>query len=93
MARSPPRMEPPVSVPIVASGDGGKRMTDNTFESDRRGTDSEDRRKSRRGGRRPGERRRRWRRLGWLFVGYAVYVSVRTFSERARALVGRPSNR
>jgi hypothetical protein len=64
-------------------------MTDETLESDRRDREREDRRKSRSGGRRPGERRRRWRRLGLLFAGYVVYAGVRTLSERARVLLGR----
>jgi hypothetical protein len=64
-------------------------MALSTLVQDRRLIDSADRRKSRRGGRRPGERRRRWQRLGWLFAGYAVYVGVRTLSERTRALLGR----
>jgi hypothetical protein len=68
-------------------------MTDETLETDRRDSDREDRRKSRRGGRRPGERRRHWRRLGLLFAGYAVYVGVRTLSDRARTLLGRPVSR
>lgn len=68
-------------------------MNGRTFESDRRRADLEDRRESRRGGRRPGERSRRWRRLGWLFAGYAGYVAVRALSERARVLRGRPVNR
>jgi hypothetical protein len=68
-------------------------MTDGTFQSNRRDTETQDRRKSRRGGRRPGERRRHWRRLGMLFAGYAMYVGVRTLSERARTLLGRPVSR
>ena len=64
-------------------------MAEKTFDSERRLTESQDRRKFTRGGRRPGERRRRWRRLGWLVAGYVVYAGVRTLSVRARSLLGR----
>jgi len=63
-------------------------MADTTVESNRR-NDSKDRRQKTRGGRRTGERGRRWRHLGWLIAGYAMYVGVRSVSDRARGLLRR----
>ena len=60
-----------------------------TDPKNRRLTDPKDRRQVSRGGRRAGERRRRWQHLGWLIAGYAVYVGVRTVSDRARGLLRR----
>ena len=64
-------------------------MADTMVQPDRRLTDPKDRRQATRGGRRAGERGRRWRHLGWLIAGYAMYVGVRTVSDRARGLLRR----
>jgi hypothetical protein len=58
-------------------------------ESDRRTREQLDRRRKSRGGRRAGERVRRWRRLGWLIAGYTVYVGIRALTDRARGALRR----
>jgi hypothetical protein len=64
-------------------------MADTTVHTNRRLADPKDRRHATRGGRRAGERGRRWRHLGLLIAGYAMYVGVRTVTDRARGLLRR----
>ena len=64
-------------------------MADKTPESDRRGTDRADRRKNSRSGRRATDPRVNWRRLTWVFAGYALYLSIRSFPEAVRRLFRR----
>jgi hypothetical protein len=68
-------------------------MAETTVHIERRLTEPKDRRQATRGGRRAGERRRHWRHLGLLFAGYALYVGVRTVSDRARGLLRRARQR
>jgi hypothetical protein len=66
-------------------------MTTPASDSNRRSTELRDRRQSRRGGRRAGERRRRWQHLAWLLGGYAIYVAVRGVAGRGRMLLRQRS--
>jgi hypothetical protein len=56
---------------------------------DRRGARSGDRRRNSRSGRRSGDPHVNWRRLGWLFAAYAVYVSVRSLPTTVKKLFNR----
>jgi hypothetical protein len=47
-------------------------------DRNRRADASSDRRRRRRGGRRAADPRTNWRRLGWLFAAYAMYLSLRS---------------
>jgi len=49
-------------------------VADKTPENDRRGSDRGDRRKNSRSGRRATDPHVNWRRLTWLFAGYALYL-------------------
>ena len=66
-------------------------MPETSSGTDRRTKKARDRRLKSRGGRRAGERIRRWRRLGWLIAGYTVYVGVRALTDRARGALRRTS--
>jgi hypothetical protein len=66
-------------------------MAENSVEANRRVGEQKDRRMKTRGGRRAGERVRRWRRLGWLIAGYTIYVGVRAVTDRARVALRRVS--
>jgi hypothetical protein len=51
---------------------------------DRRGDIRSDRRKHSRSGRRSRDPQYHWRRLAWLFAGYAIYLSIRTLPATLR---------
>lgn len=60
-----------------------------TSEIDRRGSDRGDRRKYSRSGRRASDPHVNWRRLTWVFAGYALYLSIRSLPETVRRLFRR----
>jgi hypothetical protein len=51
---------------------------------DRRGHARSDRRKHSRSGRRARDPQFNWRRLTWLFAGYAIYLSIRSLPATLR---------
>jgi hypothetical protein len=51
---------------------------------ERRGAFRSDRRKQSRSGRRAQDPRVHWRRLAWLFAGYAIYLSIRALPRTLR---------
>jgi len=66
-------------------------VTESAWASNRRGLDRADRRRISRGGRRSVDPRAGWywRRLAWLFAGYAIYMSIRSLPAAARRLFKR----
>jgi hypothetical protein len=58
---------------------------------ERRGTPRNDRRKHSRSGRRATDPRVNWRRLAWLFAGYAVYLSARSLPVTVKNKIFRRS--
>jgi hypothetical protein len=59
---------------------------------DRRGaTPRTDRRKQSRSGRRANDPRVNWRRLAWLFAGYALYLSARSLPATVKNKIFRRS--
>jgi hypothetical protein len=65
-------------------------VAEKSFESDRRATERRDRRKHSRSGRRANDPRVNWRRLTWLFAGYAMYLSLLSLPETIRRRFRRP---
>ena len=51
---------------------------------ERRGQARSDRRKHSRSGRRARDPRFNWRRIAWLFAGYAIYLSIRSLPATLR---------
>jgi hypothetical protein len=64
-------------------------VAEKTPESERRGTDRGDRRKHSRSGRRASDPHVNWRRLTWVFAGYALYLSIRSLPDTVRRLLRR----
>jgi hypothetical protein len=65
-----------VALRLQELGNVGEQTTVSTPE--RRGATRTDRRKNSRSGRRTSDPRVNWRRLAWLFAGYALYLSARS---------------
>jgi hypothetical protein len=65
----------------------GVAVKSSAFE--RRGGERSDRRKYSRSGRRASDPHVNWRRLAWLFAGYALYLSLRSVPETVRRLFRR----
>jgi len=65
-------------------------VSEKVVASERR-TDSVERRKNSRGGRRSGDPHPdwRWRRLAWLFAAYALYLSVRALPSTVKNYFNR----
>jgi len=59
------------------------------FTPERREGRRNDRRKNPRNGRRSTDPRFNWRRVAWLFAGYAIIVSIRTLPSTVRRLFER----
>jgi hypothetical protein len=59
------------------------------FTSERREGRRNDRRKNPRNGRRSTDPRFNWRRVAWLFAGYALFVSIRALPSSLRRLFER----
>jgi hypothetical protein len=64
-------------------------LEQNVQNRERRGARSADRRRNSRSGRRTGDPHVNWRRLGWLFAAYAVYVSVRSLPTTVKKMFNR----
>jgi hypothetical protein len=60
---------------------------------ERRSDERHDRRRRPRGGRRTGDPRVNWRRIAWLFAGYAAYLSIRSLPGTIRRLFARRDTR
>ena len=65
-------------------------VAENSRESERREMERSDRRKNSRSGRRTTDPHVNWRRLTWLFAGYALYLSIRSLPETVRRVFRRP---
>jgi hypothetical protein len=59
---------------------------------DRRGAARTDRRKHSRSGRRTNDPHVNWRRLAWLFAGYALYISARSLPATVKNKIFRRSH-
>jgi hypothetical protein len=63
------------------------RVAETPPVTERRVSNSNDRRKYSRSGRRSTDPRVNWRRLAWLFAAYAAYLSVRSLPATVRDVV------
>jgi hypothetical protein len=65
------------------------RTVTETSATDRRAHGRNDRRRHSRNGRRDTDPHTNWRRLAWLFAGYATYLSFRSVPQAIRRFLDR----